>query len=238
MLKSMDTMVALCKNRGFIYPGSEIYGGLANTWDYGPLGVELKENVKKAWRRKFIQENPYNVGLDAAILMNPKVWEATGHVTTFNDPLIDCKSCKSRFRADNLIEEQFKDVDVNGMSQKEMNDFIKEHNVICPVCGNIITSVGSGSFSCCGITLPKQEPEEDDGDHLICIETVDNEYHVWMEHPMNKNHYVSFIAYVTSDSVEVVKLYPEQSISVRFRRKGHGMICAYCNRHGMFRKMV
>ena len=109
---------------------------------------------------------------------------------------------------------------------------------ICPVCGNIITSVGSGSFSCCGITLPKQEPEEDDGDHLICIETVDNEYHVVMEHPMNKNHYVSFIAYVTSDSVEIVKLYPEQSISVRFRRKGHGMICAYCNRHGMFRKMI
>ena len=109
---------------------------------------------------------------------------------------------------------------------------------ICPVCGNIITSVGSGSFSCCGITLPTQEPEEDDGDHLICIETVDNEYHVAIEHPMNKNHYVSFIAYVTSDSVEVVKLYPEQSISVRFRRKGHGMICAYCNRHGMFRKMI
>ena len=109
---------------------------------------------------------------------------------------------------------------------------------ICPVCGNIITSVGSGSFSCCGITLPKQEPEEDDGNHLIRIETVDNEYHVVMEHPMNKNHYVSFIAYVTSDSVEIVKLYPEQSISVRFRRKGHGMICAYCNRHGMFRKMI
>ena len=109
---------------------------------------------------------------------------------------------------------------------------------ICPVCGNIITSVGSGSFSCCGITLLKQEPEEDDGNHLIRIETVDNEYHVVMEHAMNKNHYVSFIAYVTSDSVEVVKLYPEQSISVRFRRKGHGMICAYCNRHGMFRKMI
>ena len=120
---------------GYIFQGSEIYGGLSNTWDYGPLGSELKNNLKQLWWKKFVHESPTNVGIDAAILMNPKVWEATGHVTTFNDPLIDCKSCKSRFRADNLIEEQFKDVDVNGMSQKEMNDFIKEHNVICPVCG-------------------------------------------------------------------------------------------------------
>ena len=103
--KTMDQIVALCKGRGFVYPGSEIYGGLANSWDYGPLGVELKNNIKKAWWKKFVQENPYNVGLDSAILMNPQVWVASGHVTTFNDPLIDCKSCKMRHRADKLIED-------------------------------------------------------------------------------------------------------------------------------------
>ena len=101
--KTMDKLVALCKNRGFIYAGSEIYGGLANSWDYGPLGVELKNNVKRAWWKKFVQENPYNVGLDSAILMNPQVWVASGHVSTFNDPLIDCKACKMRHRADKLM---------------------------------------------------------------------------------------------------------------------------------------
>ena len=139
MLKSMDTLVALCKNRGYIYPGSEIYGGLANTWDYGPLGVELKNNVKEAWRRKFIQENEYNVGLDAAILMNPTTWVASGHVGGFSDPLIDCKECKTRHRADKLIEEwaheQGKDMIADGMSDEELVNFIKENQVPCPNCG-------------------------------------------------------------------------------------------------------
>ena len=139
MLKSMDTMVALCKNRGFIYPGSEIYGGLANTWDYGPLGVELKDNIKKAWRRKFIQENPYNVGLDAAILMNPTTWVASGHVGGFSDPLIDCKECKTRHRADKLIEEwahnQGKDMIADGMSDEAMIAFMDENHINCPNCG-------------------------------------------------------------------------------------------------------
>ena len=103
--KTMEKVVALCKGRGFVFPGSEIYGGLANTWDYGPLGVELKNNVKKAWWKKFVQENRYNVGLDAAILMNPQVWVASGHVGGFSDPLMDCKECKERFRADKIIEE-------------------------------------------------------------------------------------------------------------------------------------
>ena len=103
--KSMDKIVALCKNRGFVYSGSEIYGGLSNTWDYGPLGVEFKNNVKKAWLKKFVQENPYNVGLDSAILMNPQVWVTTGHVASFSDPLLDCRACKSRHRADKLIAE-------------------------------------------------------------------------------------------------------------------------------------
>lgn len=139
MLKSMDTLVALCKNRGYIYAGSEIYGGLANTWDYGPLGVELKNNVKNAWRRKFIQENQYNVGLDAAILMNPTTWVASGHVGGFSDPLIDCKSCKTRHRADKLIEEwaheQGKDMVADGMSDEEMINFMNENNINCPNCG-------------------------------------------------------------------------------------------------------
>ena len=139
MIKSMDTLVALCKNRGYIYPGSEIYGGLANTWDYGPLGVELKNNVKKAWRKKFIQENKYNVGLDAAILMNPTTWVASGHVGGFSDPLIDCKSCKTRHRADKLIEEwaheQGKDMIADGMSDEEMIKFMDENHINCPNCG-------------------------------------------------------------------------------------------------------
>ncbi len=136
---SMDKIVALCKNRGFIFPGSEIYGGLANTWDYGPLGVEFKNNVKKAWWRKFVQESPYNVGMDAAILMNPETWVASGHVVNFNDPLMDCKSCKARFRADKLIEDYAKahglDVHPDGWSHEEMADYIKEQGITCPECG-------------------------------------------------------------------------------------------------------
>ena len=139
MLKSMETLVALCKNRGFIYPGSEIYGGLANTWDYGPLGNELKNNVKSAWRKKFIQEQPNIVGLDAAILMNPETWVASGHVGGFSDPLIDCKECKTRHRADKLIEEwaheQGKDMIADGMSDEEMIKFLDDNNIPCPTCG-------------------------------------------------------------------------------------------------------
>ena len=139
MVKSMETIVNLCKARGYIYPGSEIYGGLANTWDYGPLGVELKNNVKKLWRKKFIQENKYNVGLDAAILMNPQTWVASGHVGGFSDPLIDCKECKTRHRADKLIEEwaheQGKDMIADGMSDEEMIKFLDDNNIPCPICG-------------------------------------------------------------------------------------------------------
>ena len=138
--KTMDQIVALCKGRGFVYPGSEIYGGLANSWDYGPLGVELKNNVKRAWWKKFVQENPYNVGLDAAILMNPEVWVASGHVSTFNDPLIDCKACKMRHRADKLIEgwcaeNGRDDVNVEAMTNEELVAFIRDNGVICPGCG-------------------------------------------------------------------------------------------------------
>ena len=139
MLKSMDTLVALCKNRGIIYPGSEIYGGLANTWDYGPLGNEIKNNVKNAWRKKFIQEQKDIVGLDAAILMNPETWVASGHVGGFSDPLIDCKECKTRHRADKLIEEwaheQGKDMIADGMSDEQLINFIKENHIPCPNCG-------------------------------------------------------------------------------------------------------
>ena len=139
MVKSMETIVNLCKARGYIYPGSEIYGGLANTWDYGPLGVELKNNIKSLWRKKFIQENPNNVGLDAAILLNPSVWVASGHVGGFSDPLIDCKECKTRHRADKLIEEwaheNGKDMIADGMSDEEMINFINENNICCPNCG-------------------------------------------------------------------------------------------------------
>lgn len=137
--KSMDKIVNLCKSRGYIYPGSEIYGGLANSWDYGPLGVEFKNNVKKAWMKKFIQENKYNVGLDAAILMNPETWVASGHVGGFSDPLIDCKSCKTRHRADKLIEDWLKENNkeevVDGWSDEKMVDFIHENGIKCPDCG-------------------------------------------------------------------------------------------------------
>ena len=139
--KTMEKIVALCKGRGFIFSGSEIYGGLANTWDYGPLGVELKNNVKKAWWKKFVQENPYNVGLDAAILMNPQVWVASGHVGGFSDPLMDCKEGKERFRADKVIEDWCQENSfelghsVDAMSQAEMKAFVEEHNICCPTCG-------------------------------------------------------------------------------------------------------
>ena len=138
--KTMDKIVALCKGRGFIFPGSEIYGGLANTWDYGPLGVEFKNNVKKAWWKKFVQENPYNVGLDAAILMNPQVWVASGHVATFNDPLIDCKACRTRHRADKLVEEWNRvngitDVVVEAMDNDALMAYIREKGIECPECG-------------------------------------------------------------------------------------------------------
>lgn len=133
--KTMDTITALCRNRGFIFPGSEIYGGLANTWDYGPLGVEFKNNVKKAWWKKFVQESPTNVGLDSAILMNPEVWVATGHVGGFSDPLMDCRACKTRYRADQLIEAQ--GGNPNGMSFEEMQTYIKDHDIACPNCGKI-----------------------------------------------------------------------------------------------------
>ena len=132
--KTMDKIVALCKGRGFVYPGSEIYGGLANTWDYGPLGVELKTNIKAAWRKKFIQENKYNVGLDSAILMNPQTWVASGHLGGFSDPLMDCKECKTRHRADNLIED-FDGTNVAGWSNEQMMDYIKEKSIPCPNCG-------------------------------------------------------------------------------------------------------
>lgn len=139
--KTMEKIVNLCKNRGFIFAGSEIYGGLANTWDYGPLGVEFKNNVKKAWWKKFVQENRYNVGLDAAILMNPQTWVASGHVGGFSDPLMDCKECKERFRADKVIEDWCSENGfelgkaVDAMSQQEMKAFVEEHGINCPSCG-------------------------------------------------------------------------------------------------------
>ncbi len=132
--KTLDKIVALCKGRGFVYPGSEIYGGLANTWDYGPLGVELKTNIKNAWRKKFIQENKYNVGLDSAILMNPQTWVASGHVGGFSDPLMDCKDCKTRHRADKLIEDN--GGDANGWTNEQMMTYIRENGIKCPNCGS------------------------------------------------------------------------------------------------------
>lgn len=137
---TMDKIVALCKNRGFIFAGSEIYGGLANSWDYGPLGVEYKNNVKKAWWKKFVQESPYNIGLDCAILMNPEVWVASGHVGGFSDPLMDCKECKARFRADKLIEDYMTsegaEVAVaDGWTNEEYKEYIEEHQIVCPKCG-------------------------------------------------------------------------------------------------------
>ncbi len=133
--KTMEKVVALCKGRGFVYPGSEIYGGLSNSWDYGPLGVEFKNNVKKAWWKKFVQESKYNVGLDSAILMNPQVWVASGHVGGFSDPLMDCRDCKSRHRADKLIEDAT-GKPADGWSNEEMMSFIQEHHIKCPVCGS------------------------------------------------------------------------------------------------------
>ena len=130
-----DTIVSHVRNSGFLFQGSEIYGGLANTWDYGPLGVELKNNVKKAWWKKFIQETPYNVGLDSAILMNPETWVASGHLANFSDPLIDCKACKARHRADKLIEDFDNSVNPEGWSNEEMMNFIREHSIACPKCG-------------------------------------------------------------------------------------------------------
>ena len=141
MEKTMEKIVALAKARGFVYPGSEIYGGLANTWDYGNLGVELKNNVKRAWWQKFVQESPYNVGVDCAILMNPQTWVASGHLGGFSDPLMDCKECHERFRADKLIEDFCAEHDiaiegsVDAWSQEQMMNFIKEHEVPCPSCG-------------------------------------------------------------------------------------------------------
>ena len=132
--KSMDKIVDLCKSRGFVYAGSEIYGGLANSWDYGPLGVELKNNIKRAWWKKFVQESPYNVGLDSSILMNPETWVASGHLGGFSDPLMDCKACKTRHRADNLIE-AFDGTNPAGWSNQEMMDYIREKDITCPNCG-------------------------------------------------------------------------------------------------------
>lgn len=137
---SMEQVVNLAKHRGFVFPGSEIYGGLANTWDYGPLGVELKNNIKKAWWKKFVQESPYNVGLDASILMNPQTWVASGHVGNFNDPMIDCKQCKTRHRADKIIENALEakgiEMIVDGLSFEKMEEIIKEHDIACPDCGS------------------------------------------------------------------------------------------------------
>ena len=136
---TMDKLVALCKSRGFIYPGSEIYGGLANAWDYGPLGVEFKNNIKRAWWQKFVQESKYNVGLDAGILMNREVWVASGHVGGFNDPLMDCKACKARFRADKLIEDWAKangqEIEADGWTNEQLESFIEEKQIPCPTCG-------------------------------------------------------------------------------------------------------
>ena len=136
---TMDKLVSICKNRGFIFPGSEIYGGLANSWDYGPLGVELKNNVKRAWWKKFVQENQYNTGVDCAILMNPRVWKASGHLSGFSDPLMDCKNCKSRHRADDLVEkyaEKHKlNISVEAMDSDQLQAFVSEHKIPCPICG-------------------------------------------------------------------------------------------------------
>ncbi|MDR0916883.1 MAG: glycine--tRNA ligase [Oscillospiraceae bacterium] len=137
--KTMDKIVALCKSRGFVYAGSEIYGGLANSWDYGPLGIELKNNIKRAWWKKFIQESEYNVGIDSALLMNPQVWVTSGHVVNFNDPLIDCKRCKMRHRADHLVEEYNKehgiDMVADGLPADVLTAYIREHSIPCPGCG-------------------------------------------------------------------------------------------------------
>ena len=136
-LDSMEKLVNLCKNRGFIYPGSEIYGGLANTWDYGPLGVELKNNIKKIWWKKFIQENRNSYGIDASILMNPNVWKASGHLDSFSDPLIDCKDCKTRYRADKLIETFTKEINPDTLNDEELYNYIVKNEIPCPNCGKV-----------------------------------------------------------------------------------------------------
>ncbi|NFI56743.1 glycine--tRNA ligase [Clostridium botulinum] len=140
--KTMDKIVALCKNRGFVFPGSDIYGGLANSWDYGPLGVEFKNNVKKAWWKKFVQESPYNVGLDSAILMNSDVWVASGHVGGFSDPLMDCKECKARFRADKIVEDHMTEngaevASADGWTNEQLKEYIESNNMVCPKCGKM-----------------------------------------------------------------------------------------------------
>ena len=140
--KTMDKIVAICKSRGFVFPGSDIYGGLANSWDYGPLGVEFKNNVKKAWWKKFVQESPYNVGVDCAILMNPQVWVASGHVGGFSDPLMDCKECKARFRADKLVEDHMTEngaevASADGWTNEQLMDYITNNNIVCPKCGKL-----------------------------------------------------------------------------------------------------
>ena len=136
MEKTMDKIVNLCKGRGFVYPGSDIYGVFANTWDYGPLGVELENNIKKAWWKRFVQESENSYGVDAGILMNPTVWDASGHTQNFSDPKMDCKNCKNRFRADNLIEEHSKGkVSAEAMTNEQMEAYIDEHHINCPVCG-------------------------------------------------------------------------------------------------------
>ena len=140
--KTMDKIVALCKSRGFVFPGSDIYGGLANSWDYGPLGVEFKNNVKKAWWKKFVQESPYNVGVDCAILMNPQVWVASGHVGGFSDPLMDCKECKARFIADKLVEDHMTEngaevASADGWTNEQLMDYITNNNIVCPKCGKL-----------------------------------------------------------------------------------------------------
>ena len=140
--KTMDKIVALCKSRGFVFPGSDIYGGLANSWDYGPLGVEFKNYVKKAWWKKFVQESPYNVGVDCAILMNPQVWVASGHVGGFSDPLMDCKECKARFRADKLVEDHMTEngaevASADGWTNEQLMDYITNNNIVCPKCGKL-----------------------------------------------------------------------------------------------------
>jgi len=139
MRLTINEIISICKMRGIIFPGSEIYDGLANSWDYGPLGAEIRNNIKKAWWKKFVQENQYNVGVDCAILMNPKTWEASGHLANFNDPLIDCKSCKQRFRADKLIEEYYQakgeHKNADGWSNEEMQNFLADNNIACPTCG-------------------------------------------------------------------------------------------------------
>ncbi|NFT92608.1 glycine--tRNA ligase [Clostridium botulinum] len=140
--KTMDKIVALCKNRGFVFPGSDIYGGLANSWDYGPLGVEFKNNVKKAWWKKFVQESPYNVGLDSAILMNSDVWVASGHVGGFSDPLMDCKECKARFRADKIVEDHMTEngaevASADGWTNEQLKEYIESNKIVCPKCGKM-----------------------------------------------------------------------------------------------------